>query len=245
MNYTDIEWNGFRGITFEFLGMPVTVIKPNVEPNGKWMLKTEYFGAFPNTEIELLCRGWHLVYQKNENRWAGESDLARKEALVRFIPTELSLLTQFTAVGMSCGGMYAVMLAARCPELVDVLYLDAPVLNLLSCPCDMGVGQSGLYSEFFRFTGMTKSEMLSYRNHPIDKIPTLISHNIPIVLVAGDSDRIVPYSENGEILANAYECAGKPIRKFIKPGCDHHPHGIEDAALLADVIEEFSEYTPI
>lgn len=243
MNYTEIEWNGFCGITFEFMGMPVSVIKPNVKPNGKWMLKTEYFGAFPNTEIALLNRGWHLVYQKNENRWAGESDLQRKEALVRFIPGELSLLPKFTAVGMSCGGMYAVLLAARCPELVDVLYLDAPVLNLLSCPCDMGVGESGLYPEFFSVTGMTKSEMLSYRNHPIDKVPILLSHNIPIVLVAGDSDHIVPYSENGAVLADMYERGGGVIFKFIKPGCDHHPHGIENADDLAGVIDGLSSYT--
>ncbi len=240
MERTEFEWNGFFGFEFDFMGMPVKVIKPNGTPNGKWILKTEYFGAFPDAETELLKRGWHLVFQKNENRWAQESDLARKEALVRAIPDMFSLEKRFSTVGMSCGGMYAVLLAARCPELVDVLYIDAPVLNLLSCPCDMGIGESGLYPEFFGVTGLTKSDMLSYRNHPIDKMNILLENKIPVLLVAGDSDHIVPYVENGKILADYYEKNGGVIRIYLKEGCDHHPHGLSDARIVADAIEELS-----
>ena len=237
MKYNEFEWNGFSGIEFDLLGMPVKIVKPSTAANGKWILKTEYFGAFVNAEIELLKRGWHLVFQKNENRWAQESDLARKEALVRAIPDMLSLEKRFSTVGMSCGGMYAVLLAARCPELVDVLYIDAPVLNLLSCPCDMGVGESGLYPEFYNVTGLSKSDMLSYRNHPIDKMNILLENKIPVLLIAGDSDRIVPYCENGKILADYYEANGGVIVKYIKPGCDHHPHGLSDGRIVADEIE--------
>lgn len=239
MKYTEIEWNGFSGVGFTFQESEAKVIKPNVAPNGKWALKTEYFGAFPNVEIELLNRGWHIAYQKNDNRWACEKDLARKVDFIRFVSSEFSLQSRCTMVGMSCGGMYAVLLASRCPELVDVLYLDAPVMNLLSCPCDMGNGQGGLYEEFYRFTKKTKSEMLSYRNHPIDHIPVLLANDIPIVLVAGDSDRIVPYEENGAILAEYYEKHGGKIRVFVKKDCDHHPHGFENGAVIADEIISF------
>jgi pimeloyl-ACP methyl ester carboxylesterase len=239
MEYTSTEWKGFRGVKFDFQGAPARVIFPNVPPNGKWALKTEYFGAFPNAEIELLNRGWHIAFQNNDHRWGGEADVARKVEFIRFVSSEFSLEPRCTMVGMSCGGMFAVLTAARCPELVDVLYLDAPVLNLLSCPCDMGVGKSGLYEEFFRITGKTKSEMLSYRDHPIDRVPTLLENDIPIVLVAGDSDRVVPYTENGALLARYYEEKGGRIRVFLKKGCDHHPHGLENGGIVADAIEEF------
>ena len=237
MEFSVFEWNGFSGVKFDFRGMPVKVVKPNVAANGKWALKTEYFGAFPNAEIALLNRGWHIVFQQNENRWAQEYDLERKEALVREIPAMFSLCERFSAVGMSCGGMYAVLLAARCPELVDVLYLDAPVLNLLSCPCDMGIAQSGLYPEFFGVTGLTKSEMLSYRNHPIDKIHILLEGKIPVLLIAGDRDSVVPYVENGKILADYYEKNGGVIEVILKKDCDHHPHGLENGEAVADIIE--------
>ncbi len=240
MEYTPIQWQGFDGVAFDLQGAPAKVIKPHGKPNGKWALKTEYFGAFPNTELELLDRGWHIAFQKNDNRWAQEKDLARKVAFIPFVSRAFSLEPQCTLVGMSCGGMYAVLLAARCPELVDVLYLDAPVINLISCPCDMGIAESGLYEEFFRFTGKTKSDMLSYRNHPLDHIPTLLAHDLPVVLVAGDSDRTVPYIENGALVEQAYREHGGRIRVFLKEGCDHHPHGMENGAIVADVIEEFS-----
>ena len=237
MEYTPIQWRGFDGVEFVFSGSPAKVIRPACAPNGKWALKTEYFDAFPETELALLQRGWHIAYQKNDNRWAQEGDVARKADFIRFVAREFGLEPKCSMVGMSCGGMYAVLVAARCPELVDVLYLDAPVLNLLSCPCDMGIAQSGLYEEFYRFTGLSRSEMLSYRNHPLDHVPTLLAHRIPVVLVAGDSDKTVPYVENGALLARAYEKGGGMIRIFLKEGCDHHPHGLENAAIVADAIE--------
>ena len=240
MDYTEFMWNGFSGVEFIFQDSSAKVVMPNVSPNGKWALKTEYFGAFPNVEIELLKRGWHIAYQQNDNRWACEKDLARKADFVKFVSAAFDLETRCTMVGMSCGGMYAVLLAARCPELIDVLYLDAPVMNLLSCPCDMGTAESGLYEEFYRYTHKSKSEMISYRNHPIDHMATLLKNDIPIVLVAGDSDKIVPYAENGALLAEYYEEHGGRIRIFIKEGCGHHPHGLDDGKMIADEIISLS-----
>lgn len=44
-------------------------------------------------------------------------------------------------IGMSCGGLQAVKQAARHPGMVSLLYPDAPVINLLSCP--FGLGDKG------------------------------------------------------------------------------------------------------
>lgn len=242
MEYKEFDWNGFCALNFLFSGYEATVVRPNCEPNGKWALKTEYFNAFPQTEMELLHRGWHIAYLKNENRWAQEGDLSRKLAFIPFISSEFGLNAACTMIGMSCGGLFAAMLAARAPEMVDVLYLDAPVLNLLSCPCDMGISKSGLYEEFYRITGLSKSDMLSYRDHPIDHLSTLIETDIPVVLVAGDSDKTVPYCENGAILEKEYRRHNGRIEVFLKKNCDHHPHGLDDPKILADVIEAFSRY---
>ena len=235
------EWEGFSVLKFEFDGMPAKLVRPHGNANGKWALRTEYFGAFAQVDRALLERGWHLAFLQNDNRWAQEGDLVRKEAFVEFVSRTFDLAEKCTLIGMSCGGLYAVMLAARIPERMDVLYLDAPVLNLLSCPCDMGVAQSGLFEEFHRFTGKTKSEMLSYRNHPIDLLPILLAHDIPVVLVAGDSDRTVPYTENGAILAEQYRAKGGRLWVHLKVECDHHPHSLENPTPIADAIEVFSK----
>ena len=58
MNYTETEWNGFRCIQFDFSGRKAIVVKPKETCKGrKWLFKTEYFGAFPSFELEMLERG--------------------------------------------------------------------------------------------------------------------------------------------------------------------------------------------
>lgn len=78
-------WKGYRRIDFTFEGMDAILVFPTV-PNGKgsWMLKTEYFGAFPALELEMLARGWHLAYVKNVTRWCLARILSARRDLPRF-----------------------------------------------------------------------------------------------------------------------------------------------------------------
>ena len=71
-------------------GNHAEVIKPNCKPNGKWALKTEYHGAFPESEIELLNRGWHIAFNKNDNRWAEPRDLEREGNFIKFVSKKFS-----------------------------------------------------------------------------------------------------------------------------------------------------------
>lgn len=237
--YKNIEWHGYEGLEFEFEGLSACVIKPNCKPNKKWALKTEYFDAFPETEIELLERGWHIAFNTNENRYAENYDLNRKSRFLDFVSKNFSLYEKCALIGMSCGGLYAVKLAAMRPEKISAIWLDAPVLNLLSFPCKFGIGQVDCYDEYYGFTGRTKSEMLSYREHPIDKMHVLLKNDIPILLIAGDSDTVVPYEENGKLLEDYYTSNGGKIKVIIKQGAGHHPHGLEDPKEVADIIESF------
>lgn len=240
MSFQPIEYGTFEGYAcdeFSFMGLPAKVVKPHGEPNGKWALKTEYFGAFPELEMELLNRGWHIAYNQNFHRWAEKEDLERKAAFITHVSQTYELDPKCAVVGMSCGGLYGVKLAALVPERIRVLYLDAPVLNLLSCPAALGVAEHSLWEEYERLTGRTLSELLSYREHPIDRMHILAEHHIPIVLVSGDSDKTVPYCENGQLLERFYKEKGETIEVYIKRGCDHHPHGLENPGVIADFME--------
>ena len=54
MNYIESSWNGFRRLDFEFENRKTILICPNSSCEGKkWLLKTEYFDAFPSFEIDL------------------------------------------------------------------------------------------------------------------------------------------------------------------------------------------------
>ena len=239
---TESLWNGYRRLDFSFEGRPCILVFPNQANEQKnWLFKTEYFGAFPEFEIEMLSRGWHLAYIKNVTRWCIDADLDLKERFARFLHTEYALSKKCVPVGMSCGGMIACKFAAKFPHRVSALYLDAPVMNLLSCPASVGRKASNLLDEFINATGMTLSELISYREHPIDKLPMLLENNIPIVLVYGDSDDVVPYHENGMLLEKYYKNKGGNLLVIGKPGCGHHPHGLNDNTPIIEFVEKFAE----
>ena len=232
---------GFEAEEFLFCGRQAILVRPETpEPGRRWMLKTEYFGAFPEVEAALLERGFHLAYLKTRNRWGLEEDTRDKIDFVRFVSREYGLAERCVPVGMSCGGMEAIHLAAACPEAVSVLYLDAPVLNLLSCAGGVGRAEitPEMRQEMLDALGTTMSELIGFRGHPMDRLDVLVRNRIPALLVYGDADRTVPYEENGIHLERAYRKAGVPLLVQCKPGCDHHPHGPSDlSAALAFLLE--------
>ena len=229
------EWQGYERLDFVLGGRGVILVCPK-EPreDGKWLLKTEYFGAFPSFELEMLSRGYYLAHIKNKTRWCLPEDTDAKARLCEYLSRELGLCERCMTVGMSCGGMQSVYLAAKYPSCVGAMYLDAPVLNLLSCPCGLGAAEINFYDEYVAATGITVSELLNHREHPIDLVPKVIEAGIPAMLICGDSDRTVPYSENGAYLSRLYRASGVPFEEILKKGCDHHPHGLDDLSPLID-----------
>jgi len=244
MEITKSLWNDLQRLDFKFEDREAILILPDEDKKcGKWLLKTEYFGAFPNFEIEMVKRGWCVAYIKNITRWCLDEDLDLKARFADFLSKEFGLYKKCVPVGMSCGGLIGTKFAAKYPEYVSCLYLDAPVLNLLSCPAGLGEAnhEYDFMSEFYNATGITLSQLLSYREHPIDKMPILLENNIPIMLVAGDSDPVVPYHENGAVLEKFYKENGGTIEVIIKPGCEHHPHGLDDNTPIIDFVLAHAE----
>lgn len=235
ITYTQSLWNGYRQLEFQLNGHKALLVLPHQPKGDRWLLKTEYFGAFPNFELVMLERGWHLAYIESTTRWYKESDSEDKAALCDYLHQHFGLREQCMCVGMSCGGMQAVYFAARHPERVAALYLDAPVLNLLSCPCCVGRKAAvDFYPEFVEKTGMTVQDLINYRNHPIDNLGPVLEHRIPVMLICGDADDVVPYEENGLQLSLRLQAAAHPFVEILKPGCRHHPHGLEDPAPIVE-----------
>lgn len=234
------KWNSFECDRFIFEGHDAIVVRPDEgNASGNLAVKTEYWDKFTGTEIELLRNGFHLCFIRNDNRWGTDPDLDRKARFIRYVQNKYFLKTKCVPVGMSCGGLIAIKLAAKYPELVSCMYLDAPTINYMSCPCGFGVSDrlELELSEVLDALGLSSvSELLAYRDMPLDKIPILAQYKIPVVLVSGDSDSVVPFCENGAYLEIAYKNACIPLAVYIKPGAGHHPHGLEDPAPIVRFI---------
>lgn len=237
------KWMGYQCKKLQFEEHEAVIVYPEEgTANGYLAVKALYWGAFPEAiEIPLLENGFHLCYIKKDTRFGTDEDLDRMARFLRCVQAECGLQSKCVLVGMSCGGMISIKMAARYPELVKCLYIDAPVVNYMSWPCGFGIGNGpnaqDKYSEIFKALGMKDlSQIMACRDMPLDKLPALVANRIPVVMVSGDSDQTVPYCENGAFLEKAYKDAGVDIEVYIKPGADHHPHGLADPKVLLDFI---------
>ena len=126
LDFTACEVDGFLCHEFKFEGRDAKVVLPkNPDPAGRWLLKTEYFGAFPAFQNEMLERGYHVAYVANITRWMKPDDIDVKERFAAYLEAEYGLNPKCVPVGMSCGGLHAVYFAAKYPERIAAMYLDA------------------------------------------------------------------------------------------------------------------------
>ena len=239
MDIKESIWNGFKRLDFEFNGRECILVCPKEVCEGKkWLYRTEYFGAYPDLELALIKKGYHLAYMQNASRLCPEIDTDMRSLFCEFLSSEFGLNAQCALVGYSCGGMQAVYFTAKYPQYVACVYLDAPVMNYLSWPFALGMGQDDCSQEFIDNMGMSLSELLNYRNHPIDKKEKLLKSGVPIILVSGDSDNTVPFCENGQLLYDYFKANGGNIELIIKAGGDHHPHALQDNTPIVEFIEK-------
>lgn len=210
----------------------IIVFPGDTDVKRRWALKTEYFAAFQDLEEKFVENGLHLLYIKNSNRWGTDDDLAAKRRFAEMVSGKYGLSEKCILVGMSCGGLHAIKQAAAYPEMTAMVYLDAPVVNLLSCPFGLGARGTSIAAsakqEALDALGLDMSGMIAYREHPLDKLEALIRCRIPALLVWGEADTVVPFEENGRYVYEAYRQTDIPFLAQSKPGADHHPHGPAD-----------------
>ena len=237
--YTLSQYHGYERRDFSFTGHAATVIIPEKAREGTpWIWRAEFLGAFDSVDVELLRRGWHLVYYAVSNMFGSPASIAKMKHFYNFLVPEFGLSPKCDLFGFSRGGLYAFNFTCAYPECVSVLYLDAPVLDMRDWPCDARYAGSFDYEECPKQNGMTREAFFADdRLQPVDRVASLCKTGVPVLLIAGADDKTVQYRRNGQRLADALFSLGYDYMEIVKPGCDHHPHSIEDPAPAADFIE--------
>jgi pimeloyl-ACP methyl ester carboxylesterase len=101
----------------------IVVVPKTAAPGNPWSWQGCYWDHQPQTEIELLKRGFHICYitadasLHPDNKW---------DAWYKFLTQEHGLFKKPAFVGMSRGGEYSYMWATRNPDKVSCIYGDNP-----------------------------------------------------------------------------------------------------------------------
>lgn len=231
-------YRGYRMEDFRANGRNCNVVFPETPAaGGKWIWRAEFLGAFDTVDLDLLSKGYTLACCQVHDMYGCPEAV---EAMKSFhdLMTAHGFSEKTVIFGFSRGGLYACNYALRYPGDIAALYLDAPVLDIKSWPGGMmtGVGAAREFDECLALYGLDRETVKDFRQNPVDRLGELLELKIPVALVAGDSDRVVPYCENGKYLEEVYRNGGGDLLCIVKPGCDHHPHSLTDPAPVSGFI---------
>lgn len=234
-------WMGeFARYDMEADGRRATVIvPPRPLPGRPWAWKGEFLDAFPNTEIALLRQGFHIAYLHIPDQFGSPTAMRAWDRFYTRLTGEFGLARKSALIGLSRGGLYCYQWAAACPGRVACLFGDAPVCDMRSWPGGRGRGPGSprdwqLMKAAFGFA--SDDEALAFARQPVDNLKPLAEARIPILHVYGDADEVVPWEENTGVVARRYRDLGGSIDLIAKPGCRHHPHGLDDPAPIVAFI---------
>ncbi len=236
MNGED-SFRGYPMRRFYFDGYEALTVYPlRPADQGQWALRCEFFGAFADADEILLQRGYQLAYIRLSDQYGAPEAVEEMERFRQYMVRRLDLNPRMGLIGLSRGGLYAVHYAGRYPQHTAALYLDAPVVDIQSWPGRHGTPAE--WAQCLEAYGLQAHDLSPFYSLRDEAHRETVKAKIPLILVAGDSDTLVPYQENGALLADRYRQGGAPFALWMKPGVGHHPHGPEDPRAVADFWSE-------
>ena len=234
-------WNGYDRIDFTLAGRAGILVLPKTPAPGRpWIWRTEFFDHQPQVDLALLARGWHLAYMDAKDMYGSRKAISLFGEFYAHLVTQAQLAPRVVLEGFSRGGLYAFNFAATHPSRVAALYLDAPVLDVRSWP---GRDRSSKeWTQFLEAHGLTEQSFAGFRGNPIDRIPAVANGKIPIIVVCGDADTVVPVAENTAVLEKKYRELGGTIEVIVKRGVGHHPHSLDDPTPVVDFLVKHTKF---
>lgn len=241
VKFERVPWRDREAWHFVLNGHESWVVIPDHPlPDQRFAWRTEFFGAFDYADMALVEKGYYLVHHEIHDMYGCPKAVEYMEEFYKVLTEELQLGKKAVMIGLSRGGLYAYNFALAHPDQVACLYIDAPVLDIRSWPGGKfsGLGEEACWIECMGHYGLTEETAMDFTGNPIDHTKEIAEAGIPVMLVAGGADELVPYCENGMLLEQRLKADGGKIKTIIKPECGHHPHSLEDPTEIVEFIEK-------
>ncbi|HYG74033.1 MAG TPA: GDSL-type esterase/lipase family protein [Planctomycetota bacterium] len=242
------EWNGYEKHEFAVNGRKAFVVLPKTAAEGKpWIWRTEFFGHEPQGDLALLARGFHAACIDMQNMYGAPVAMGHMDAFYAHLVKNYGLAPKTVLEGFSRGGLFAFNWAAKNPEKVAALYVDAPVCDFKSWPGGKGKGKGSAsdWKRCLEVYGLSEEQALAYKLNPVDNLAPIAAAKIPILSVCGETDDVVPFAENTRLVEERYKQLGGPITVIAKPHCNHHPHSLKDPTRIVNFILQNTGHTTL
>jgi dipeptidyl aminopeptidase/acylaminoacyl peptidase len=213
------------GETFLIEGRPAFVLLPEEEKRTTpqpWVLYAPTLQGYPDSHEKWMHERFLAAGVAVAGIDAGEAyGSPRGTELMTALHDELTQKRGFAArpclLGRSRGGLWVSAFAIARPDKVAGIAGIYPVFDLTTYP---GLEKAAPAYE------MTPAELqasLSQRN-PIARAEVLAKAKIPVCIIHGDEDAVVPLQENSAALAAAYERVGEEdtVRLIVAKGQGHN-----------------------
>ncbi|MBN2652788.1 MAG: hypothetical protein JXR63_10435 [Spirochaetales bacterium] len=232
------EYCGYDKYSFSLEGKKCYVVLPDNPAEGRpWVWRARFWGHEPQFDQLMLDEGYAIAHIDTADMFGSPKAVQIWNKFYNYM-VKGGFSSKVILEGMSRGGLFVFNWAYENPDAVAGIYADNPVCSIASWPAGSGKGSGSTDSAVWRKClsayGLTSQQGLEYSGNPVDKAGALAAAGIPLILVCGDSDSVVPFDENGAVMQKAWEQAGADFKLILKKGVDHHPHSLEDPAPIVN-----------
>ena len=233
-----LSWNGFDcyyNKFGQFNKLNSIIVAPEKAALGKpWIFRPNSFGAFANADEGLLKAGWHIVYLDLAHRYGSKSAEKDFDYLYNYLIKNYGFSDKVALEGLSRGALFVLSWASSNPTKVSSIYLDAPVCDVRSWP---GKQQQDYWNAMLAEYKISVNDIDSFVQNMMVQRSKIIESKIPVLIVAGDADTVVPYLQNAAKLLDQLQSQGGSVKLILKPGIGHHPHGLKDSTEIVEFVK--------
>lgn len=237
------DYHGYARYDFRLEGRDAVVIVPDDPlPGNPWMWRPAFFGAFPSIDDALLDAGFIIAYYDNTFEWARPEAMESGQKFYRLMVENHGLYPKPVMNGISRGGYYSLRRAQLYPETVSCLVLDNPLVDIFELRRDEEWWRD--VKEKWEPSGRNP-ERGSFEENAAYNLDIPAMRHIPVLLLSGGLDTIVPYEKNGKLIVDTYRRYGAPVKSLVRPEAGHHPHGLDKAERVVPFIKKAACKEPL